>query len=218
MATHNPADLRRSYELGALRRSDLPAEPIELFRQWFTQAQEAGLLEPNAMVLSTCLKGQPSSRTVLLKAFDQRGFVFFTNTASRKAKGIAANSRVSLLFPWYGLERQLSVEGHAEPISAAEAFAYFRSRPRGSQLGAWVSQQSQVISSRSLLEAQWQAMKERFSNGEIPLPPAWGGYRVKPHCFEFWQGRRNRLHDRFRYACLDGLEAAGPWRIERLAP
>lgn len=226
MASQDPAELRRSYQLGALRRSDLPPEPLDLFRQWFNQALEAELLEPNAMVLSTCLDGQPSSRTVLLKAFDQRGFVFFTNTASRKAATIAANSRVSLLFPWYGLERQLSIEGTAEPISAGEAFAYFRSRPRGSQLGAWVSQQSRVIGSRSLLEAQWQAMKERFSHGEIPLPPAWGGYRVRPQQYEFWQGRRNRLHDRFRYQQLEKTTELNreeeatqhTWQIERLAP
>ena len=215
MASQDPAELRRSYQLGNLRRSDLPADPLELFRQWFRQALDADLLEPNAMVLSTCLHDQPSSRTVLLKAFDQRGFAFFTNTASRKAEVIGANNRVSLLFPWYALERQLSIEGTAERISAGEAFAYFRSRPRGSQLGAWVSQQSRVIRSRSLLEAQWQAMSERFGNGEIPLPPAWGGYRVKPRRVEFWQGRRNRLHDRFRYQRQD---ATNTWTIERLAP
>lgn len=221
MATPHPADLRRSYELGALRRDDLPPEPMELFREWFSQALEANLLEPNAMVLSTCLDGQPCSRTVLLKAFDQRGLVFFTNTASRKAAMIAANNQVSLLFPWYGLERQLSVEGTAEPISAGEAFAYFRSRPRGSQLGAWVSQQSRVIGSRSLLEAQWQAMKERFSHGEIPLPPAWGGYRVLAERYEFWQGRPNRLHDRFCYRRPSNGQQGNDhasWLIERLAP
>ena len=218
MSIQDPAELRRSYQLGSLRRSDLPADPLELFRQWFTQALNADLLEPNAMVLSTCLGDQPSSRTVLLKAFDQRGFVFFTNTASRKAEVIAANNRVSLLFPWYALERQLSIEGTAKRISLGEAFAYFRSRPRGSQLGAWVSQQSRVIGSRSLLEAQWQAMTERFGNGEIPLPPAWGGYRVEPRSFEFWQGRRNRLHDRFRYQRKDRQDVAGAWTIERLAP
>ncbi len=217
MASPDPAALRRSYQLGSLRRSDLPADPLELFRRWFDQALEADLLEPNAMVLSTCLNGQPSSRTVLLKAFDQRGFVFFTNTASRKAEALAANKRVSLLFPWYGLERQLSIEGAAERISMGEALAYFRSRPRGSQLGAWVSQQSRVIGSRSLLEAQWQAMRERFGNGEIPLPPAWGGYRVKPHQFEFWQGGRNRLHDRFRYQQRERANDPA-WQIERLAP
>ena len=216
-----PAGLRRCYQLGALRRSELPPEPMELFRQWFNQALDADRLEPNAMVLSTCLGGQPSSRTVLLKAFDQRGFVFFTNTASRKAAMIAENNRASLLFPWYGLERQLSIEGIVEPITTVEAFAYFRSRPRGSQLGAWVSQQSRVIGSRSLLEAQWKEMKERFRHGEIPLPPAWGGYRVLPERYEFWQGRPNRLHDRFCYRRTSNShrdDVDSSWIIERLSP
>jgi len=219
--TINPAGLRRDYCLAGLQRADLPDDPLDLFRQWFDQALRANLLEPNAMVLSSCLNGQPSSRTVLLKAFDQRGLVFFTNTQSRKASQLATNPQVSVLFPWYALERQLSIEGTAEPISTAESFDYFRSRPRGSQIGAWVSHQSQVIRSRSLLEAQWHAMTERFRQGQIPLPPSWGGYRVQPTRFEFWQGRPNRLHDRFCYRRPSNRQHSdndSSWLIERLAP
>lgn len=218
------ADLRRDYRRGALRRADLHADPVEQFRLWFEQACAAELLEPNAMVLSTSDGRRPSSRTVLLKAFDQRGFVFFTNYGSRKAREIDATSQVSLLFPWYGLERQVAILGPAARISTAESLAYFVSRPFGSRLGAWVSQQSAVIRSRSILEAQWEQLKQRFADGEVPLPSGWGGYRVNPEEFEFWQGGENRLHDRFRYrrepdsgeAGADGRP--GPWLIERLAP
>ncbi|MCT0229920.1 pyridoxamine 5'-phosphate oxidase [Synechococcus sp. CS-1324] len=220
----DPAQLRRDYRREALRRADLAADPVAQFRRWFDQAVAAELSEANAMVLGTSDGARPSARTVLLKAFDVRGFVFFTHYESRKATEIAAHPQVSLLFPWYGLERQVIVLGRAERISTAESLAYFLSRPVGSRLGAWVSQQSAVISSRSLLEAQWEAMARRFAGGEVPLPPAWGGLRVVPVEFEFWQGRQNRLHDRFRYrpsepAATSGAGAeASAWLIERLAP
>jgi pyridoxamine 5'-phosphate oxidase len=186
---------------------------VELFQRWFNQVLEAEILEPNAMVLSCCEGEQPNSRTLLLKAFDARGLVFFTNTLCRKARAIAANARVSLLFPWYPLERQVGIIGQAERISAAESLAYFASRPHGSRLGAWVSQQSSVITSRKFLEMKWDEMKRKFADGEIPLPSFWGGIRVVPTEIEFWQGRENRLHDRFRY-----LRAGDSWTIERLAP
>jgi pyridoxamine 5'-phosphate oxidase len=207
------ATLRRNYSRGGLRRAELADDPVEQFRLWFEQARGAGLPEPNAMVLSTTDGQRPSSRTVLLKAYDQRGFVFFTNYGSRKARQIGSHPRVGLLFPWYPLERQVAIEGRAEKISAAESLAYFSSRPWGSRLGAWVSQQSAVISSRQILELQWEHMKRRFADGEVPLPPSWGGFRVVPDSIEFWQGRENRLHDRFLYSRREGC-----WRIERLAP
>jgi pyridoxamine 5'-phosphate oxidase len=227
MAAHDLSQLRRDYQRGGLRRADLHADPVEQFRLWFEQACTAELLEPNAMVLATSDGQRPSSRTVLLKAFDQRGFVFFTNYGSRKALEIDATEQVSLLFPWYGLERQVAILGPAERISTAESLAYFVSRPFGSRLGAWVSQQSTVISSRSILEMQWQHLKQRFAAGQVPLPSGWGGYRVNPQELEFWQGGENRLHDRFRYRRLvqAGLVQAGlvqavegSWVIERLAP
>jgi pyridoxamine 5'-phosphate oxidase len=214
------AALRREYSQAGLQRRDLASEPVAQFRLWFEQARAAQLLEPNAMVLGTCDGARPSSRTVLLKAYDERGFVFFTNYGSRKAREIAAQPEVSLLFPWYGLERQVAILGRAERISAAESLAYFSSRPFGSRVGAWVSQQSRVISSRSILEMKWEEMKRRFASGEVPLPGAWGGYRVVPLEVEFWQGRPNRLHDRFRYCRPqgDGGGQGSGWTIERLAP
>jgi pyridoxamine 5'-phosphate oxidase len=211
------SQLRQEYRQAGLRRRDLHGDPVEQFRRWFEQAQAAELLEPNAMVLGTTDGQRPTSRTVLLKAFDQRGFVFFTNYGSRKAGEIADQPQVSLLFPWYGLARQVAILGPAARISAAESLAYFASRPFGSQLGAWVSQQSQVISSRSLLEQKWQELQQRFREGGVPLPTGWGGFRVEPLEFEFWQGGENRLHDRFRYRRSAG-DTGGDWLIERLAP
>jgi pyridoxamine 5'-phosphate oxidase len=207
------AALRREYTRQGLRRTDLAPDPIAQFRQWFGEATSAELVEPNAMVLGTTDGKRPSSRTVLLKAYDERGFVFFTNYESRKAQEIAENPDASLLFPWYPLERQVGILGRAERISAAESLAYFASRPHGSRLGAWVSQQSTVISSRQFLEMKWDEMKQKFADGEVPLPSFWGGIRVVPTEIEFWQGRENRLHDRFRYT-----RSGDVWTIERLSP
>ena len=205
--------LRREYTREGLRRGDVDPDPVGQFRKWFGEATSAGLIEPNAMVLATTDGNRPSSRSVLLKAYDERGFVFFTNYESRKARDIAADPNVSLLFPWYPLERQIGILGRAERISAGESLAYFVSRPHGSRLGAWVSQQSSVVTSRRLLEMKWEEMKQKFADGEVPLPSFWGGFRVVPSEFEFWQGRENRLHDRFRYA-----RSGEGWTIERLAP
>jgi pyridoxamine 5'-phosphate oxidase len=207
-------ELRRDYTQRGLDLADLNPDPFVQFELWFKQAQEADLLEPNALVLSTVSPaGSPYQRTVLLKYFDRDGFVFFTNYGSRKAQHMASNAQVSLLFPWYPLERQLAIAGTASKISAAESLRYFASRPRSSQLGAWVSQQSSIISSRQLLEMQFETMREKFLNREVPLPDFWGGYRVQPTSFEFWQGRPSRLHDRFLYS-----QAAGQWAIARLSP
>ncbi|MBD1872123.1 pyridoxamine 5'-phosphate oxidase [Nodosilinea sp. FACHB-131] len=207
-------ELRRDYSQRGLDLADLNPDPFAQFELWFQQAREAELLEPNALVLSTVSpEGAPYQRTVLLKYFDRDGFVFFTNYGSRKAQHIAENAQVSMLFPWYPLERQLAIAGPASKISAAESLRYFSSRPRGSQLGAWVSQQSSVIASRQLLEMQFEKMKEKFLNQDVPLPDFWGGYRVKPTSFEFWQGRPSRLHDRFLYSRKDD-----GWAIARLSP
>lgn len=211
------SDFRRDYTQRGLDLPDLAPDPYDQFTLWFQQACEAELLEPNALVLSTVSpEGHPYQRTVLLKYFDRDGFVFFTNYGSRKAQHIEQHPQVSLLFPWYALERQLAITGTASKISAAESFKYFTSRPRGSQLGAWVSQQSQIISSRQLLEMQFEKMKQRFLNQDIPLPDFWGGYRVKPSSFEFWQGRPSRLHDRFLYTPAAEMESG--WQVVRLSP
>jgi len=208
------ADLRREYTQGGLDADSACANPFEQFRQWFDQALKAELVEPNAMTLSTVdAEGIPNARTVLLKAYDERGFVFFTNYESTKAKELDANPGATLLFPWLPLERQVKIRGTAERISATESLNYFLSRPKGSQLGAWVSAQSRVISSRQVLEMKLDEMKRRFSDGKIPRPDYWGGLRVRPMTFEFWQGRPNRLHDRLQYT--PNGEA---WRIDRLAP
>lgn len=208
-------DLRNEYRLAALDEDTLLRDPFLQFEKWMEEAIKAQLREPNAMVVSTADKhGAPSARTVLLKLYDRRGLVFFTNYNSRKSREIGENPQVALLFPWLDLERQVIVMGKAEKVSAAESMKYFASRPRGSQLGAWSSEQSSVVSSRQLLMMQFEKMKEKFKHGEIPLPDFWGGYRVIPHRFEFWQGRENRLHDRFEFT----LQVGGDWKIERLAP
>ncbi len=213
----DPGAQRRSYERGALDLDDLDPDPIAQFRAWFQHASACGeVIEPNAMTLSTVdADGQPSSRTVLLKAFDERGLVFFTNYESRKAREIAANPRVALLFPWLALERQVKIQGTAEKISRAETVKYFLSRPVGHRLGAWVSNQSSVVSSKALLLNKLEEMKRKFADGEIPCPDFWGGYRVVPTRFEFWQGGRDRVHDRFEYR--PGDDSPG-WAISRLAP
>lgn len=207
--------LREEYTRNGLTKDELETNPFQQFQKWFQQATEAELPEPNAMSLATAsATGEPSIRTVLLKYFDQQGFVFFTNYESRKAQQIEENPQVALLFLWLPLERQVKIQGTATKISTAESFSYFTSRPRGSQLGAWCSAQSSVISSRKLLEMKFEELKHKFKHGEIPLPSFWGGYRIVPKRFEFWQGRRNRLHDRFAYT----LKGETLWEIERLAP
>ncbi len=209
------ADLRREYTKTGLDDGMMPDSPLPLFEDWIRTAAEAGILEPNAMVLATAdAGGRPFTRTVLLKQMDARGLVFYSNFESRKAKHIEGNPQVSLLFLWLGLERQVSVNGRAERISTAESLKYFVTRPFGSRLGAWSSPQSRVIKSRSLLEAKLDEMKRKFRGGEVPLPSYWGGYRVVPESFEFWQGRQNRLHDRFLY--MRGTD--GNWTCDRLAP
>jgi pyridoxamine 5'-phosphate oxidase len=211
----NTAELRHEYTRGGLRREDLKPDPFDQFTLWFDQACQAGLIDPNALSLATAgTDGRPSVRTVLLKQYDQRGLVFFTNLESKKARHIAANQNVCLLFAWLALERQVIIAGTAEKISTAEAVAYFVTRPLGSQLAAWASPQSRAITSRKLLEMKWAEMKQKFADGKVPLPSFWGGYRVKPVEFEFWQGRENRLHDRFHYV----QQPDGSWLIERLAP
>ena len=207
-------DMRRDFESEGLDRDALDDNPIRQFQHWFEDAREAGILEPNAMSLATTgSDGLPDLRTVLLKYFDDQGFVFYTNYGSRKAREIEENPKAALLFPWIGLNRQVSIRGDVKKVSKAESLRYFASRPRGSQIGAWVSEQSRVITSRGLLEQKVAELKQKFSDGEVPLPSFWGGYRVVPERIEFWQGRPSRLHDRFEYV-RDG-EA---WVVNRLQP
>lgn len=208
------SDFRKEYSSRGLRREDLADDPIQQFERWFKQAIELQLHEPNAMSLATVdATGRPLLRTVLLKYFDAAGFVFFTNYQSRKAQHIAENPNVSLLFPWIILERQVIVQGRAEKISAAESLKYFISRPRESQLGAWVSNQSSVVSSRKFLMQKLAEVTEKFGHGEIPLPSFWGGFRVVPETIEFWQGGPARLHDRFFYERKNK-----DWELSRLSP
>jgi pyridoxamine 5'-phosphate oxidase len=207
--------LRRSATGAALDRDDLDDDPFVQFADWFRYACETVPTDPNAVSIATVdSQGRPSSRTVLLKYFDEKGFVFFSNFESKKALDIDGNPNVALLFFWSDAARQVRITGTAEKIPSKETLRYFMTRPRGSQIGAWVSAQSSVISSRSLLEAEFQKLKEKFRNKEVPLPSFWGGYRVVPREIEFWQGRHNRLHDRFRYTLQDD----GSWEIGRLAP
>jgi pyridoxamine 5'-phosphate oxidase len=208
------ASLRQDYELGGLDESDLAPTPLEMFHDWFDQARAGGLYEPNAMVLSTVgPDGAPSSRSVLLKGVTDTGFCFFTNHDSRKGAELAADPRCALLFGWYALQRQVRVEGAAEQLPRSESEAYFASRPRASQLGAWASAQSSVVGSRADLQATYAAAEARFDGVDVSCPPHWGGYVVVPATVEFWQGRSGRMHDRLRYVRGDD-----GWRTERLAP
>lgn len=207
-------DIRREYISNGLSREDLAADPVQQFQIWMQHACDAGVVDATAMTLATVsTDGQPSQRVVLLKHVDERGFVFYTNLDSRKAREIAQNPAVSLLFAWLPLSRQIIVNGTAEKLSSTEVLKYFATRPRNSQLAAWASHQSQPIGSRALLEQAFDKMKRRFAEGKVPLPSFWGGYRIQHREVEFWQGRENRMHDRFVYRS-DNED----WRIERLAP
>ena len=208
------AALRQDYSLRGLRREELDSDPLTQFRRWLADAHREGVIEPNAMALSTVdATGQPWSRTVLLKVCDDRGFVFFTNYEGAKATQLRSSAKAALTFWWGALERQVNIAGEVEKTTREESETYFASRPRASQLGAWASQQSSVLAGRSELEAAFERAEARFGDGPIPCPEHWGGYRLKPSVVEFWQGRRSRLHDRLRYGLSDGV-----WVVQRLAP
>jgi pyridoxamine 5'-phosphate oxidase len=208
------SNLRREYAAARLDETEVDPDPIRQFTRWFDDAHRAELPEPNAMTLATAsADGTPSARIVLLKGVDERGFTFFTDYRSRKGRELEANPRAALVFHWGELERQVRITGAVTRVDREENEAYFLSRPRGSRLGAWTSHQSTVIASRADLEERLEAMAARFDGGDVPLPPYWGGFRVRPDAVEFWQGRENRLHDRVRYR-----REAGAWRVERLSP
>ncbi len=210
------SNLREEYVQERLSFDKLLPHPIDQFEIWFKAAQEAGLLEPNAMSLATIAESNiPNIRTVLLKLFDYNGFVFFTNYSSNKAKEMETNEHVAVLFPWIALERQIKIRGRIEKISKMESVKYFMSRPRSSQLGAWVSNQSSIISSRRVLMDKLTEIKEKFLNKEIPFPDFWGGYRIVPFEIEFWQGGEHRLHDRFVYIWNDEIKE---WKTSIIAP
>jgi pyridoxamine 5'-phosphate oxidase len=209
------ADLRREYARARLDERDVSHDPIVEFARWFAEAQEAQIPEPNAMTLATATAdGAPSARVVLLKAFDERGFVFFTDFRSQKGAELEANPRAALVFYWGELDRQVRITGRATLASREESEQYFRTRPLGSRHGAWASYQSRVIPGRAALESDLREIEARFPDGDVPLPPHWGGYRVVPDAIEFWQGRESRLHDRIRYV----REGERGWRVERLSP
>ena len=208
------AELRKDYCLAGLHEKDLARDWFRQFEKWFQEAEAAKLNEPNAMTLCTATReGRPSARTVLLKGLDGRGFVFFSNYESRKGRELDGNPHATLVFPWLALERQVIVEGTVTKVPREESEAYFHTRPRASQLAAWISQQSSVISGREVLEDSMKVLEQKYAGRDVPLPPHWGGWRLAPESVEFWQGRRSRLHDRLRYR-------RGPdgWAIERLAP
>jgi pyridoxamine 5'-phosphate oxidase len=221
------ADLRVSYDAGTLLEADLAATPLDQFRSWFDEAVRVGLPEPNAMVLASASTAdrtgaQPSARTVLLKDVDARGFAFYTNLESRKSRELRATGGACAVFPWFAMHRQVVVVGRAEPIDRDEVAAYFATRPRGSQLGAWASEQSTIIEGRAVLEERYADLERRYPEGSaVPVPPRWGGWLVRPTTVEFWQGRPSRLHDRLRFRALvraPGLDRSADWVVERLAP
>lgn len=226
MSLWEPSDLsafRVSYDRGELLESDVLESPLAQFQKWWDEAVDSGLSEPNAMILSTVDgAGQPTSRTVLLKGVDADGFRFFTNYSSRKAAAIAQDPRVSLVFPWFPLHRQVTVLGSAERMAPQESAAYFRSRPRGSQLAAWASRQSSLLEGRGALDARMAELEQRWPEGvEIPVPDFWGGFLVRPHSVEFWHGRESRMHDRLRFesaAVGSAMDDVGAWQIRRYSP
>ena len=214
MINNNISNPRNTYSLKELSEESVSSNPIEQFTIWMNEAIESKLLEPNAMILATASKkGIPSARTVLLKGFDEKGFVFYTNYKSSKARDLDENPNAALLFLWAELERQIRISGKVVQVSREVSEHYFRSRPREHQLGTWASWQSRVLENRNELEKRFEEMKKRFEDKEIPLPPFWGGYQVIPQRIEFWQGRESRLHDRICYTLIDGK-----WKIERLSP
>ena len=206
-------NLRKEFRQNGINRSELDNDPFKQFSLWFSQAIKVGIVEPSAMSLATADEKEIGIRTVLLKHFDDKGFVFFTNYVSKKSQQIEVKPQAALLFPWLDLGRQVKIIGGVEKVKTLESIKYFASRPKDSQLGAWASQQSATISSRSLLVSQFESMKNKFSKGEVPLPDFWGGYRVIPESIEFWQGRESRLHDRFIYQ-----RSESGWSISRLSP
>ena len=205
--------LRIELRKRGLSRSNLDDDPVKQFSLWFTEAIDSGIVEPSAMSLATTDESEIGIRTVLLKYFDDKGFVFYTNYKSKKSRQIETRPEAALLFSWLTLERQIKIVGSVEKVSSLESIKYFASRPKDSQIGAWASKQSTAISSRDILQSQFESMKQKFSSGEVPLPDFWGGYRVIPRTIEFWQGRESRLHDRFVYQ-----RNKDSWTISRLSP